>query len=57
MDETEIKLQDARAEITRLNKKLNKVFNFYLFFQFCEKKLLKEKNNYKSIGSAMENLV
>ena len=25
MDETEIKLQDARAEITRLNKKLNQV--------------------------------
>ena len=64
MDETEIKLQDARAEITRLNKKLNKVFNFYLFSQFCEKnffiKLVAERvpeTWVSSTLSAMENLV
>ena len=38
MDETEIKLQDARAEITRLNKKLNQVCliysNFYVILFF-----------------------
>ena len=37
MDKTEIKFQDARAEITRLNKKLNQVcliyLNFYLFLK------------------------
>ena len=34
MDETEIKLQDARAEITRLNKKLNQVCLIYSNFYF-----------------------
>ena len=34
MDETEIKLHDARAEITRLNKKLNQVCLIYSNFCF-----------------------
>ena len=38
MDETEIKLQDARAEITRLNKKLNQVCLIYSNFYFFYKK-------------------
>ena len=38
MDETEIKLQDARAEITRLNKKLNQVCLIYSNFYFFSKK-------------------